>query len=56
MADNVLLSIRDLSVHYITRDMGTCKAVNHLSIDISEGETLGLLAYWGFYRALPERS
>ena len=47
MADNVLLSIRDLSVHYITRDMGTCKAVNQLSIDISEGETRGLVGETG---------
>ena len=39
------MCIRDR--HYITRDMGTCKAVNHLSIDISEGETLGLVGETG---------
>ena len=29
---NVLLSIRDLSIEYNTRDMGCCKAVNHVSL------------------------
>lgn len=42
-----LLSIRDLSVYYLTHDMGTCKAVDHLSLDIAEGETLGLVGETG---------
>ena len=47
MADKALLSIRDLTVHYITRDMGTCRAVNNLSFDIKEGDTLGLVGETG---------
>lgn len=42
-----LLSVQDLSVYYITRDLGTCKAVNHISFDIHEGETLGLVGETG---------
>lgn len=42
-----LLSIEDLSISYITKDMGDCKAVNHLSLDILEGETVGLVGETG---------
>lgn len=42
-----LLSIQDLSVYYITKDMGTCQAVNHVSLDIHEGETIGLIGETG---------
>lgn len=42
-----LLSIQDLSVYYITKDMGTCQAVNHVSFDIHEGETIGLVGETG---------
>lgn len=42
-----ILSIKDLSIHYITRDMGTCKAVNRLSLDIKKGETIGLVGETG---------
>ncbi|MGI6725698.1 MAG: ABC transporter ATP-binding protein [Christensenellales bacterium] len=45
--DNVILSIQDLSVHYITRDIGTCKAVNNFSLNIHKGETIGLVGETG---------
>lgn len=45
--NNELLSIQDLSVHYITKDMGTCQAVNHVSLTIHEGETIGLVGETG---------
>ncbi|MDO4973402.1 MAG: ABC transporter ATP-binding protein [Eubacteriales bacterium] len=43
----VLLSVEDLSVYYITHDLGTCKAVNNISFQIREGETLGLVGETG---------
>lgn len=42
-----LLEIQDLSVHYVTQDMGVCKAVNNLSLDIRKGETFGLVGETG---------
>lgn len=42
-----LLSIEDLSVSYMTKDMGDCKAVNHISLKIHEGETIGLVGETG---------
>lgn len=47
MAEKTLLSIEDLSVSYVTKDMGDCKAVNHISLDIKEGETIGLVGETG---------
>ena len=44
---NVLLSVRDLSIEYNTRDMGCCKAVNHVGFDLMKGETLGLVGETG---------
>lgn len=40
---DAIVSIKDLSIYYITRDMGTCKAVDHFSLDILHGETIGLV-------------
>lgn len=45
--EKILLSIEDLSVSYITKDMGDCKAVNHISLAIHEGETIGLVGETG---------
>ena len=40
------LEIRDLTIHYITRD-GVVKAVNGIDLDIEKGRTLGLVGETG---------
>lgn len=44
---DAIVSIKDLSIYYITREMGTCKAVEHFSLDILHGETIGLVGETG---------
>lgn len=41
-----LLEIKDLTLHYETED-GNCEAVNHISLDLGQGETLGLVGETG---------
>ncbi len=41
-----LLSVKDLVIHYFT-DNGTVQAVNGISFDLKEGETLGLVGETG---------
>ena len=36
------LEIRDLTIHYITRD-GAVRAVNGIDLDLAKGRTLGLV-------------
>jgi len=45
--DKIVLQVKDLSTHYITREMGVCKAVNHVSFELKSGETLGLVGETG---------
>lgn len=47
MDKKILLSVKDLHIHYITRNMGTCRAVNGVSFNLIEGETLGLVGETG---------
>jgi peptide/nickel transport system ATP-binding protein len=46
MADNILYSIRNLTVEYTTR-AGSVKAVEDVSLDITRGEILGLVGESG---------
>ncbi len=46
MENNKLLSVRNLTIHYITDD-GVVKAVNDISFDLDKGETLGLVGETG---------
>ena len=46
-SENKLLSVRDLSIQYVTRDMGCCRAVNNVSFDLVRGEVLGLVGETG---------
>lgn len=47
MANEKLLSIKNLSIQYITRELGICHAVNNFSLDVLSGETLGLVGETG---------
>ena len=46
MSENIL-SVRNLTVKYISREVGTCHAVNDVSFDVAKGETLGLVGETG---------
>ena len=43
----VILSVKNLTTHYITREIGTCEAVRDVSFEICRGETLGLVGETG---------
>ncbi|MFW5895887.1 MAG: ATP-binding cassette domain-containing protein, partial [archaeon] len=53
MTDDPLLSVRNLKKHYpitegiLSRQVGAAKAVDGISFDIAEGETLGLVGESG---------
>lgn len=42
-----IISIKDLTISYESREIGVCKAVNHFSLDIRKGETIGLVGETG---------
>ena len=46
MKENVI-DIKDLTVHFQSREIGVCKAVNHFSLSIKRGETIGLVGETG---------
>lgn len=43
----IILSVENLSVEYSSKDIGTAKAVNHMSFSIKKGATLGLVGETG---------
>ena len=42
-----ILDIKDLSISYVTKDLGTCYAVNNVSLSLQKGHTLGLVGETG---------
>ncbi len=46
MSEKNLLEIKDLAIHYVTED-GTVRAVEDMSLEVGEGETLGLVGETG---------
>ena len=46
MSENIL-SVKNLTVKYISREVGVCHAVNDVSFDVAKGETLGLVGETG---------
>ena len=42
MSENVILEVRDLTTKYITRFQEDVYAVDHVSLKLEEGKTLGI--------------
>ena len=46
MSENIL-EVNNLTVRYISREVGTCHAVNDISFSVEKGETIGLVGETG---------
>ena len=46
MSDTIL-EIKDLSIVYSSKDLGTCRAVNDVSLSLQKGHTIGLVGETG---------
>ena len=44
---NPILEVKDLSITYVTKDFGTCYAINDVSFSLEKGHTLGLVGETG---------
>ncbi len=55
MEQDILIKIRDLHVHFQTRE-GTVRALTGVDLDISRGETLGLVGESGCGKSMTARS
>ena len=42
-----ILEIKNLSIAYVTKDLGTCRAANDVSLSLQKGQTLGLVGETG---------
>ena len=42
-----ILEIKDLSIVYTSKDLGTCRAVNNVSLSLQKGHTIGLVGETG---------
>ena len=42
-----ILEVKNLSITYVTKDFGTCYAINDVSFSLEKGHTIGLVGETG---------
>ncbi len=45
--NNPILETKNLSIQYVTKDLGTCYAVNDVNIQLQKSHTLGIVGETG---------